>query len=326
MKAITQTRYGPPDVLSVSELPVPEPGPDQVRVRVRAKTVNRTDCALLRAEPFIMRFISGLVRPRQPVPGTDFAGVVDAVGENVRRFEPGDRVFGFNDDGLASSAEYLVIDENEALDRIPEGIDEATAVAAIEGGHYALNFLNKLPLEAGQEILVIGATGAIGSAGVQLLRDRGVTVTAVCRGEHEETVLALGAESVIDFTREDFAKSGRIFDHILDMVGKSTFGYCRTVLGPGGIYISSELGPWIQNPILALITPLFRRRRVGFPLPLDRLGSVRTLAEKLAEESFRPLIDRTYSLEETAEAYRYVETGEKVGNVLIEIGDERAGS
>lgn len=319
MHAITRHHYGPPENLQLEEIPPPEPGPGELLVRMHAATINRTDCAILTGKPLIMRFFTGLPRPRDPVTGTDFAGVLEAVGSEVSDFQPGDRVWGFDDNGLGSHAEYLCLSTKKAVLPMPEGIAFEQAAASLEGAHYAYNFLNKVDLQPGQRVMLNGATGAIGSAALQMLKYHGLQVTATCRGEHFEQVRTLGADRLIDYTEEDFTLDNDKYDYVFDTVGKSTFGKCRRLLKPKGIYISSELGPGAQNPLLALLTPLLGGRKVVFPVPMDIKGSMRYIAKLIAEEKFRPLMDRTYALKDAAEAFHYVMSGQKVGNVVLKI-------
>lgn len=317
MKAILCSQYGSPDVLRAEEVEKPTPRDTEVLVKVHATTVNRTDCAILRAKPFIMRFLTGLFKPRNPVLGTEFAGEIEAVGKEVTSFKVGERVFGFDDVGVASHAEYLCIAEDNAFANIPENITYQQAAPSTEGAHYAINFLNKVKIERGQKVLVNGATGGIGSAAVQLLKNYGAEITAVCGGEHRELVRSLGADRVIDYLAGDFTRDNDRYRFVFDTVGKSTFGRCKALLEPGGAYMSSELGPWNQNLFLALLTPLFGGRKVIFPFPRDRKASVLLIKRLIEEGKFRALIDRTYPLENISEAYRYVGQGRKIGNVVI---------
>jgi NADPH:quinone reductase-like Zn-dependent oxidoreductase len=319
MKAAVHTRYGPPDVVRIAEVDKPAANDNQVLVKVHATTVNRTDCGLRAAKPFIVRFFTGLRRPRATVLGNEFAGVVEAVGGGVTSFEVGDRVFGFNGVSFGAHAEYLTIPEDGSLATMPANSTFEEAAASTEGSHYALSFLRKAKIRGGQDVLVNGATGAIGSAAVQLLKHLGANVTAVCDTKHVELVRGLGADRVIDYTAEDFTRDRQTYDVVLDAVGKSWFGRCRRLLKPGGIYLSSDLGPLSQNPILALVTPLSGGKKVMFPLPRDDQEMVRYLKGLMESGAFRPVIDRRYPLDQIVEAYRYVETGQKIGNVVISV-------
>ncbi len=324
MKAVTRTQYGPPDILKIKMVEKPNPKDNEVLIRVYATTVNRTDCAMLRAKPFIIRFFTGLLKPNNPIPGTDFAGKIEAIGKNVTSLEVGDKVFGFDDEGLSSHAQYMTLSEDNALATIPKNLTYEQAAASIEGAHYAYNFINKVDLKSGQKVLVNGATGAIGSAAVQLLKYIGANVTAVCNTKNTELVKSIGANRVIDYTKEDFTKSNEKYNFIFDTIGKSSFAKCKPLLESGGVYISSELGPMAQNPFLALITPIIGKlpgrrsgKKVIFPIPTDCKRSVLYIKKLCEEGKFKAVIDRKYPLEEIVEAYRYVEKGQKTGNVVI---------
>ena len=206
MKTAVYEEYGSPSVLQIIKMKKPGPKDNEVLIKVYATTVNRTDCAMLRAKPFIMRFSTGLFKPKNPILGTDFARKIEAIGKNVESFKVGDKVFGFDDDGLGSHAQYMTLSENKGLTTMPNNISYEQAAASVEGAHYAYNFINKIDVKNGQKVLVNGATGAIGSAAVQLLKHFGVNVTAVCSSSNEELVKSIGADEVIDFTKDDFTK------------------------------------------------------------------------------------------------------------------------
>jgi NADPH:quinone reductase-like Zn-dependent oxidoreductase len=319
MKAAVYTRYGPPDVVRIAEVDRPSVGDHDVLVRVHATTVNRTDCAYRAARPFFMRAFTGLSRPRRMVLGTEFAGVVEETGGGVTCFAVGDRVFGYNEGAFGTHAEYLSVPEDGAVATMPAGVTFGETAPGTEGSHYALAFIRTARIQAGQDVLVHGATGAIGSAAVQLLKSRGATVTAVCDTANLELVRSLGADRVIDHTAQDFTKDEQTYDAVLDAVGKSTFGRCKRLLKPGGVYLSSDLGPWCQNLVLPLVTPLPGGKKVKFPTPRQGQEMVRYFRELIESGEFRPLIDRRYPLDQIVEAYRYVETGRKIGNVLIDV-------
>jgi NADPH:quinone reductase-like Zn-dependent oxidoreductase len=320
VKAAVRSRYGPPEAVRIAEVPTPAPGDGEVLVRVRATTVNRTDCGFRAASPWIVRVFSGLSRPKVTILGSEFAGEIVSVGPGVSAFEAGDRVFGFSEDRFGAHAEYLTMPAGGAIATIPADLTFEEAAPSTEGSHYALSFIRKARIRSGRRVLVNGATGAIGSAAVQILKDLGARVTAVCATEHVELVRGLGPDRVIDYRTGDFTKDEERYDIVLDAVGKSSFGRCRRLLVPGGLYLSSDLGPLSQNPLLALVTPMFGGRKVLFPIPRPHGRREMTYMRQLIESgAFRPLIDRRYPLDEIVEAYRYVETGQKVGNVVIEV-------
>jgi NADPH:quinone reductase-like Zn-dependent oxidoreductase len=320
VKAAVRTRYGPPEVVRIAEVAKPAPKDNEVLVRVHATTVNRTDCGLRAAKPFVYRFLLGLTRPRVTVLGTEFAGEIEAVGGGVTSFRVGDRVFGFNGDSIGAHAEYLVTPVDGLLATVPANLTYEEVAPGTEGAHYALSGIRRAGVRRGHDVLVYGATGAIGSAAVQLLRSLGAKVTAVCDTDNVELVKGLGADKVVDYTTEDFTRDEQTYDLVMDAVGKSSFGRCKRLLKPRGIYLSSDLGPKGQNPILALVTPLLRGRRVMFPFPLRPDQEIARYLKGLLESgAFRPVIDRRYRLDQIVEAYRYVETGRKIGNVVITV-------
>jgi NADPH:quinone reductase-like Zn-dependent oxidoreductase len=235
----------------VVDIPKPIPGDKEILLKVHASTVNRTDCGFRSAEYFISRFFSGLLKPKLPVLGCEFAGEVEAIGKLVNRFKPGDKLFGFNDAHFGGHAEYILLKDTDALALIPEGINYEEAAALTEGGHYALCDIYAMQAKPDQHILVNGATGAIGSAAVQLLKYFGVHVTAVCSTAHVEKVRALGADVVIDHRKEDFTKLPVQFDAVFDAVGKSSFGKCKPILKNKGLYVSTELGKIPGGPLQA---------------------------------------------------------------------------
>ena len=319
MRAATHTRYGPPDVIRLAEVAKPTAGEHEVLVKVRATTVNRTDCGFLSGRPFFVRLFSGIRKPKATVLGCEFAGVAEAVGGGVTSFAVGDHVFGFSEWRFGGQAEYLTIAEDGPIATMPANVSFEEAACSTEGSHYALSMIAKAKIASGQRVLVNGATGAIGSAAVQLLKRLDAVVTAVCGTEHVEMVRALGADRVIDYTAEDFTQDAQTVDVVLDAVGKSSFGRCRRLLAPRGIYVSSDLGFLAQNPLLALITPLFKQR-VLFPIPPTYTKArVQGFKQMLEAGEFHPVIDRRYPLEQIVDAYRYVETGEKIGNVVIDV-------
>ena len=323
MRAAAYARYGPPRVLRIVEAPKPAPKQDELLVKVYAATVNRTDLGFLRGEPRFVRLFSGLGKPRKRILGNEFAGRVEAIGTHVETFAVGDRVFGYSGVNFGSQAEYLTVGETGLVAVMPRGMTFEQAAPSTEGAHYALNLIRAAGIEAGQDVLVNGATGAIGSAAVQLLKNAGARVTAVCDTAHVDLVKSLGADTVIDYTTEDFTRTGDVFDVVVDAVGKSTFGRCKRLLKPHGIYLSSDLGPRGENPVLALTTKVSGKQRVMFPIPRDKREDVIFLKHLMAEGKFRPIVDRTYPLKQIVDAYEYVETGMKVGNVVIRVERER---
>lgn len=319
MKAAVYTRYGPPEVVRLTEVPTPVPKDQELLVKVYCSTVNRTDSGFRSAEYFVSRFWSGLFRPKYTILGCEFSGVVEGIGKGVRTFKVGDRIFGFNDQTFGGHGEYLIIAETAAIATMTPSMSFEEAAALTEGAHYALCNIRAAKVAAGQNVLVYGATGAIGSAAVQLLKSRGAHITAVCNTRNVELVKSLGADKVIDYQTQDFTQIKDRFSFIFDAVGKSSFRQCKPLLTPRGIYISTELGNYGENIFWALLTPLGRGKRLLFPLPTISKDDVIYLRDLFEKGEYRPVIDRLYSLEEIVEAYKYVETGQKTGNVILKM-------
>lgn len=319
MRAAVRTRYGPPDVVGLGEAAKPVPGEGQVLVRIRAATVNRTDCGYRAGRPLMVRCFSGLRAPRVGILGTEFAGEVEATGAGVTAFDVGDRVFGYNEGPFGAHAEHLAISQHASVARMPDNVTFVQAAAATEGAHYALSIIRGTRAGRGSAVLVYGATGAIGSAAVQLLKALGAHVTAVCATDHVALVEGLGADRVVDYLTTDFTEDEERYDVVLDAVGKSRFGRCRHLLKPRGVYVSTDLGPHWENPLLALTTRVSRGRRVRLPVPRHDQAMIRNLSRLMGTGQFKPVVDRTYRLERIVEAYTYVETGQKVGNVVITV-------
>lgn len=319
MKAAVYTRYGPPEVVRLTDVPTPVPKDQELLVKVYCSTVNRTDSGFRSAEYFVSRFWSGLFRPKYTILGCEFSGVIEGIGKGVRTFKVGDRIFGFNDQTFGGHGEYLIIAETAAIATMIPSMSFEEAAALTEGAHYALCNIRAAKVAAGQNVLVYGATGAIGSAAVQLLKSRGAHITAVCNTRNVELVKSLGADKVIDYQTQDFTQIKDRFSFIFDAVGKSSFRQCKPLLTPRGIYISTELGNYGENIFWALLTPLGRGKRLLFPLPAISKDDVIYLRDLFEKGEYRPVIDRLYSLEEIVEAYKYVETGQKTGNVILKM-------
>ena len=317
MIAAIRRKYCSPNQIKIESVEKPIPKEDEILIKIYATTVNRTDCANLTAKPFIMRFVLGLIKPRQIILGTDFAGEVASKGKNVKSFEIGDKVFGFNDTGSESHAEYLTTTE-ENLFPIPENIDYKTAAASLEGANYAYTFIHKVNIHQGQNILINGATGGIGSALLQFVRQYDVKITATCNTKNMALIKSLGADKIYDYTKEDFTDSNDKYDFIFDAVGKSTFGRCKPLLKEKGIYISSELGPYSQNIFYSLLASI-SNKKVIFPIPYGKHKTIPYISNLLEKGKFTPIIDREYLLEDISKAYEYVITGQKTGNVVINV-------
>ncbi|MFC1572900.1 NAD(P)-dependent alcohol dehydrogenase [Candidatus Eisenbacteria bacterium] len=318
MKAGINTRYGGPDVVEVRSAPKPEPKENELLVKVHATTVNRTDCGMRTPYPFFIRAFIGLRSPKLNILGLDFAGEVESVGSKVSTFKPGDRVFGLSPDTCGAHAEYLCAPEDGPIASMPAGASFEEG-APIEGAWYASLILKAFGLKPGHKILIYGATGAIGTAAVQLAKSYGSTVTAVCAGRHVGLVESIGADRVIDYEAQDFTAIGETFDYVLDAVGKSSYFSCRRLLKPSGVFSATDLGPWGQVALLSIWSSIVRSGRVIFPLPRASKEFIEFLRARIEAGLYRAVIDRRYALDEIVEAYRYVETGQKVGNVVIKV-------
>jgi NADPH:quinone reductase-like Zn-dependent oxidoreductase len=318
VKAVVNDRYGTPDVLEIRELPMPSPEPGEILVNVHATTVGRTDSCALRAHPWFVRPYAGLLRPKRTVLGLDFAGVVVALGAGVTKFSEGDRVFGLTPHGYGAHAEYVCVRADGAVSAMPTGKD-FDEVVVCEGAWYANTYLQKFAIQPGQNILIYGASGAIGTSAVQLAKIYGADVTAVVSTPHIELAHKLGADLVVDYTATDFTKIDDRFDFALDAVGKTSYFQCRGLLKPDGVYATTDLGPWWQNVILALWSSITGSGRVVFPTPRSSQLLIEFIAAHIESDKFNAVIDRTYSICDIAEAYRYVDTEQKTGIVVIEM-------
>lgn len=317
MIASIRRQYTTPSHIKTEDIDQPISSDNEVLVKVHATTVNRTDCANLTAKPFIMRFVLGLLQPKKIILGTDFAGEVIEVGSNVKSLNIGDNVFGFSDAGAESQAEYLTATA-EDLFPIPEKISYKEAAASLEGAHYAYSFIHKVEILPGQNILINGATGGIGSALLQFVKQYDVTITATCNTKNTALIQSLGADKVYDYTQEDFTTDTAQYDFIFDAVGKSTFGKCKPLLKETGIYISSELGPYAQNVFYPLLSK-WSNKKVIFSIPYIKSTTIPHITDLLEKGIFKPVIDREYSLIDISKAHAYVISGNKTGNVIIDI-------
>ena len=322
MKAIVHTKYGPPETAELKEIPKPIPKDNEVLIKVYASTVNRTDAGFRSAEYFITRFLTGLFYPKIQTMGCEFAGVIEEIGKNTSLYKKGDKVFGFNDKHFGGHAEYLTIKEKDAFSFMPTNSNFIESAPILEGAHYALNNIKAAKIKPGDQVLVYGATGGIGSAAVQLLKYYGAIVTAVCNTKNVELIKSLGADVVIDYQTQDFTKTETKFPFIFDAVGKSSFRACKPLLTKKGVYISTELGKNGVNIWLALTTPLLGGKRLLFPIPRINKNEVNFFRELVEKGKYKPVIDRYYTLEQIVEAYTYVESGQKTGNVVLKIVEE----
>ena len=318
MRAVVYDRYGPPEVQRLEDVERPVPKEDEVLVKIHATTVTRTDCGIRAGKPFFVRLIFGLRRPKQRILGTELAGEIAAIGAGVSKFAVGDHVFGSTEAFKSGAhAEFVCVREAGPLAHKPATMTFEEAAAVTDGAVLALMCLESVHAQRGQTILVYGASGAIGTAGVQLAKHFGAEVTAVCNTKSLELARSLGADAVIDYTQEDFTKSGRKYDVIFDAVGKHSFSRCKGSLKRGGAYVATD---GLGNIFLALWTSRIGDRKVLFPIPPHYTKATVVLVKELIEAGkFRAVIDRCYPLEDVVEATRYVETEQKTGNVVLTV-------
>jgi NADPH:quinone reductase-like Zn-dependent oxidoreductase len=321
MRAIVLTKYGSPDVLQLEEVEKPTPKENEVLIRIYAATVTATDPVNRKGEPFISRVFTGLRRPKKPIPGTELAGEIEAVGKDVTRYQEGDQVFASTGLSYGAHAEYICLPEDGPLAIKPANMTYGEAAAVCDGAFGALNFLRDAGnIQSGQEVLINGASGSVGTFGVQLGKHFGTEVTGVCSTSNVELVKSLGADHVIDYTKEDFTKTGQTYDIIFDAVAKSSFSSCKDALKQGGFYIFT--GPAPANLLYMLWTKMFGSKKAVMTAPGLRSSSEKTrdllfLKELIEAGKLKSVMDREYPLEEMADAHRYVEKGHKKGNVVV---------
>jgi NADPH:quinone reductase-like Zn-dependent oxidoreductase len=320
MRAVVHDRYGPPEVLRLEEVEQPVPEDDEVLVKIYATTVTRTDTGLRSAEYFISRFVTGLLHPKQRISGIELAGEVEAVGAAVSEFGIGDRVFGVRS---GAHAELVCVREGGALAHMPAGMTFEEAAAVCDGAALALACLRKAGGLEGRSVLVYGASGSVGTAAVQLAKHFGANVTAVCNTKNVELVRSLGADEVVDFLQEDFTKNGRTYDVVFDAVGKHSFRRSRRSLEPGGTFLETDLGFMWHAPLLALLTRWIGSKKVRLGMTKYSKADVLFLKELVEAGQYRAVIDRRYPLEDVVEATKYVETGQKTGNVVLTLDGGR---
>lgn len=322
MQAIVFTRYGSPDVLQIQQLPIPSPGADQILIRIHATTVTAGDrrvrsLDMPRGFGLIARLVFGVFRPRQTILGSELAGEVVAVGNQVSRFKPGDLVFAFNGARMACHAQYTCMPETGAIAIKPAGLSFDEAAALSFGGTTALDFFRRAKLQSGDKVLINGASGAVGTAAVQLAKHLGAEVTGVCSGANLALVQSLGADHVIDYTRQDFTDNGQRYDVIVDIVGTAPFSRCKHSLTPSGrlLLVLASLSQMLAIPWQMLGSD---RKIIAGPAA-ERAEDLQLLARLAETGEFKPVIDRRYPFEQIAAAHRYVDSGRKRGNVVIQV-------
>jgi NADPH:quinone reductase-like Zn-dependent oxidoreductase len=321
MKAIVCTKYGGPEVLQLQELEMPTPKENEVLIKIYTTTVTAADSMMRKGAPYIGRLFIGLTKPKHPVTGTGFSGEIVTVGNAVKQYKTGDLVFGESLLGAGTNAEYLCLAEDEILAKKPSNMTHEQLASVCDGPLTSLNLLkNKANIQSGQKVLIIGASGSLGTAGVQLAKHFGAEVTGVCSSGNLEMVKALGADEVIDYTAVDFTENGKAYDIIYDTVGKSSFSKCKNSLSQNGIYLSPVMS--ISLLFQMLKTSMVGSKKVKFdatgirPVPELRM-MLQELKGLLELGKLKTVIDKSYPLEQVAKAHKYVDKGHKKGNIVI---------
>ncbi len=324
MKAIVHTKYGPPDELQLMEVENPVPRENEVLIKIHATTVTTTDCNarnftfVPKSFMFFARIMFGFKEPRIKILGIDLAGEIEAIGDKVKLFKVGDHVFGSPGTKFGGHAEYCCVPENGALTLKPTDMRWEEAASVSLAGNTALFFIRDLAkIQSGQKILIHGASGAIGTYAVQLAKYYGAEVTGVCSAHNAEMVKSLGADKVIDYTKEDFSKSPERYDFVFSVVGKTTFLQCKGILKPKGVYLEN----WMETKdfLKVLWTSITGGKKIKGGVSAETVEKLNFLKELIVSGKLVPVIDRVYPLERTAEAFQYVEQGHKKGNVIITI-------
>lgn len=323
MKTIKYTKYGPPEVLQIKEVDKPVPKDNEVLIRIYSTTVTATECTFRKGEPYFSRLFTGLWKPKITTLGEELAGEIEAVGKAVKLFNKGDQVFGTAGPGFGANAEYLCVPENGVLALKPSNINYDEAASSVDGFLTSMPFLRDTgKIQSGQKVLIYGASGSVGSAAVQVAKYFGAEVTGVCSTANLEMVKSIGASNVFDYTKEDFTKSGQTYDIIFDTVGKISFSHCKNALTQKGIFLEAGIGMGIFPHVIWTAMMGDKKARIaatGLRSPKERTKDLLILKELMEAGKIKPVIDRSYPLEEIVEAHRYVDKGHKKGNVVITI-------
>ena len=319
MKAIVYTRYGSPDVLQLKEVAKPAPKDNEVLIKIYATTVTSGDCRVRKADPFAIRFFNGLTKPKKTtILGNELAGEIEEAGKNVKLFRKGDQVFGQAGMGLGANAEYICLREDATLVLKPKNLTYEEAASIPFGGNTALHFLRKGNIRSSQKVLIYGASGSLGTAAVQLAKNFGADVTGVCSTVNVELVKSLGADKVIDYTKEDFTKIGQTYDIIFDTTGKSPFSGCVKSLKQKGIYLRA-VHMSLSSIVRGLWTSMTSSKKVIGGVASELKENLVFLKELIDMGKLKPVIDKCYPFEQIVEAHRYVDKGHKRGNVAITV-------
>ncbi len=330
MQAIIQTAFGPPDVLKVQEVATPRPKANEVLIRIHAINVNFGDMLVRRfntvsPSEFSMptplwiptRLTLGIRKPKVKIPGSEFAGTIEAVGEMVTRFKVGDEVFGYRSIQMGAGAEYLAMPEDGVLTHKPRNLSFEETATIPYGSLTAIQLLKKANIQPGQKVLILGASGGIGSYALQLAKHYGAEVTGVCGTARVEMVKALGADHVIDYTQEDFTQNGETYDLILDVIRKTSFGECKDSLTSNGIYLLASFK--MKQLFQMLWTSLFSRKKVICALASESTENLEIIRDLVEAGAINTVLDRTFPIKQVAEAHHYIESGQRTGHVVIKV-------
>ncbi len=320
MRAIIYREYGPPNVLEPIEVEKPAPAPNEVLIKVFATTVTTADCMMRRGDTLLSRILLGPFKPmrRFQILGTEFSGKIEAAGDKVKKFKPGDDVYAFRGFGTGCYAQYKCMSETASLAIKPNNIPFEEAASVVDGASTALFFLkDKANMQKGDKVLINGASGSIGTFAVQLAKYYGAEVTCVCSTKNTELVKSLGADKVVDYTKEDFTETGDNYEIIFDTVGKSSFSSCKKALSSKGKYVTTSLT--LRVVLLSLLTRYGSKKKVISGMSLNKAEALNYIRKLIEEGKLKPIIDRQYPLEELPSAHEYVEQGHKAGNVVITV-------
>jgi NADPH2:quinone reductase len=320
MQAIVYRNYGPPNVLELAEIIKPEPGSGEVLVKVKATTVTAADCMMRRGDTLLSRILLGLRHPKTKfqILGTEFSGIIESIGYKVKKFKPGDEVFAFRGFGTGCYAQYKCMNGNGSIALKPENMTFTEAASVVDGATTAYFFLKeKASIREGNRVLINGASGSIGTFAVQIAKYFGAEVTGVCSTKNIELVKSIGADKVVDYTKEDFTKLGDTYDIIFDTVGKSSFNQCRKVLKSKGKYVVTVM--IIKHLIRSFVTKFGNKKKVIFAMSVNKTEALNFIRMLIEDGKLKTIIDRQYPMDELAEAHEYVEKGHKKGNVVIEV-------
>ncbi len=320
MKAIVSTKYGAPEVLQMKEVEKPVPGENELLIKIHATSVSSGDARMRRADPFVIRLIFGFSKPRKPIPGVVVAGEVESVGSSVSRFKAGDQVFGSSGMAFGAHAEYVAVPEDAVLALKPATISYEEAAAIPFGGTAAMHFLRLANIQPGQKVLVYGASGALGTIGIQLARSLGAEVTAVCSAANAELVKSLGADKVIDYTREDFTRNREHYDVVFDTLGKSPLVKTLRSVKKGGQVLLANAG--MGTMISGAFRSAFSKKRIVSGVIKETSEDMKTFKRLMEDGKLKAVIDRIYTLKQISEAHAYVDQGHKKGNVIIAVNHQ----